>query len=111
MLFQSLVPQSHVRAESRLVKQIKRDAVRRPVCALFRQAGLPQFRNLYELVAVSLIGLVIFGVFSGVFNSIFAAITRVNLWKEVYEENNTGAAIGQAALYAGISNVIVHFMK
>lgn len=67
--------------------------------------------NMPELFAVSLIGLIVFGIFSAVFNTVFAAITKVDLWKEVYEQNNTGAAIGQGALYVGIANVVAHFLK
>lgn len=67
--------------------------------------------NYYELVALSLVSLVLFGVLSFLFRWIFHMIIRVDFWKEVYEHNSVGAAIGQAALYIGVVSVIVNFMK
>lgn len=64
-----------------------------------------------ELLIFSAIGLVIFGVLSVVFKWLFTKMIKVDIWKEVYEQNNIGAAIGQVALYVGIANVIIHFMK
>ncbi|MCX7709555.1 MAG: hypothetical protein N2484_06860 [Clostridia bacterium] len=66
---------------------------------------------LSQLVAVSLISLLLFGILSIIFKAIFKAMIKVDIWNEIYEQNNIGAAIGQVALYIGIANVIVHFLK
>ncbi|MCX7842393.1 MAG: hypothetical protein N2489_04890 [Clostridia bacterium] len=67
--------------------------------------------DLFELAAVCLVSLILFGVLAAVFKWIFSALIKADMWKEVYEQNNIGAAIGQVALYIGIANVIIHFMK
>jgi len=67
--------------------------------------------NFPILVAISGIGLVILGVFSVIFRVLFSRIIRVNLWGEIYDQNNTGAGLGQAALYISIANVIISFMR
>lgn len=67
--------------------------------------------NFLELVGVSFISLAIFGILSAVFKIIFTKLIKVDIWNEVYEQNNVGAALGQIALYVGVANVIVHFMK
>lgn len=67
--------------------------------------------NFLELVGVSFISLAVFGVLSIIFKVIFTKLIKVDIWNEVYEQNNVGAALGQVALYVGIANVIVHFMK
>lgn len=67
--------------------------------------------NFLELVGVSFISLAIFGALSAIFKVIFTKLIKVDIWNEVYEQNNIGAALGQIALYVGIANVIVHFMK
>ncbi|MDP4093263.1 MAG: DUF350 domain-containing protein [Bacillota bacterium] len=67
--------------------------------------------NFPELLTVSAISLALFGIFTVVFKIIFSLIVKVKLWKEVYEQNNLGAAIGQCALYIGIANIIISFMK
>ncbi len=64
-----------------------------------------------DLIIVSAVGLVLMGVFSILFKWLFSKIVRVNFWKEIYEQNSIGAAIGQCALYIGIANIIVSFMK
>lgn len=67
--------------------------------------------SLPDLLMVSAIGLIVFGIFSAIFKVIFSRIIRVDIWKEVYEQDSIGAAIGQSALYIGIANVIIHFIK
>jgi uncharacterized membrane protein YjfL (UPF0719 family) len=67
--------------------------------------------NLPELIITSLIWFVLFGVLSLVFKWGFTKLIKVDIWKEVYEQNSIGAAIGQCALYIGIANVIIHFIK
>lgn len=67
--------------------------------------------NYAELMFLSLTSLVLFGVLSVLFKFIFTKMIKVDIWNEVYEQNNIGAAIGQVALYVGIANVILHFMK
>ncbi len=63
------------------------------------------------LLSMSAISLVLFGVLSILFKWLFTRMIKVDVWKEVYEQNNIGAALGQIALYVGIANVIVHFIK
>ena len=67
--------------------------------------------NFLELVGVSFISLAVFGILAALFKGIFTKLIKVDIWHEVYEQNNIGAAIGQIALYVGISNVVIHFMK
>lgn len=67
--------------------------------------------NFPDLLAVSALSLIILGIFSFIFKIIFTKIIRVDMWKEVYDQNNLGAAIGQSALYIGIACVIISFMK
>lgn len=67
--------------------------------------------DFLELAAFSLISLILLGILSVLFKIIFSKLIKVDIWSEVYEQNNIGAAIGQAALYIGIANVIVHFLK
>lgn len=67
--------------------------------------------DFLALSATTLICLVLFGVLSFLFKYIFLGIIKVDFWNEIYEQNNIGAAIGQSALYIGIANVIVHFMR
>lgn len=64
-----------------------------------------------ELLLFSLASMVLFGVLSILFKWLFTKLVRVDVWKEVYEQDNIGAAIGQVALYIGIANVIIHFLK
>jgi hypothetical protein len=66
--------------------------------------------NFPELLLFSLVSMVLFGVLSILFKWLFAKLVRVDIGKEVYEQDNVGAAIGQVALYIGIANVIVHFL-
>ncbi|HEY5583422.1 MAG TPA: DUF350 domain-containing protein [Ruminiclostridium sp.] len=64
------------------------------------------------LMVSSVIGvsLVIFCILSLLFKLIFTKIVKVDIWNEVYEQDNIGAAIGQAALYIGIASIIVNFI-
>jgi len=67
----------------------------------------------FDLLTVSIvisISLIIFGVLSLLFKFIFTKIVKVDIWNEVYEQDNVGAAIGQVALYVGIANIIVNFI-
>ncbi|MCX8128748.1 MAG: hypothetical protein N3I35_01455 [Clostridia bacterium] len=67
--------------------------------------------DLIELAITSLIWVVLFGFLSVIFKWGFTKLIKVDIWKEVYEQNSIGAAIGQCALYIGIANVIIHFIK
>lgn len=67
--------------------------------------------NFVDLAVTSLIWLVLFGVLSIVFKTCLTRLIKVDIWKEVYEQNSLGAAIGQCALYIGLANVIVNFIK
>lgn len=67
----------------------------------------------FDLLMVSIViavSLIIFGILSVLFKLIFTKIVKVDIWKEIYEQDNIGAAIGQAALYVGIANIIVNFI-
>ncbi|HEX2925086.1 MAG TPA: DUF350 domain-containing protein [Ruminiclostridium sp.] len=67
----------------------------------------------FDLVTVALViavCLVIYGVLSVLFKKIFTGIVKVDVWNEIYEQNNVGAAVGQAALYIGIALIIVNFV-
>lgn len=67
----------------------------------------------FDLLVVSIViavSLIIFGILSLLFKLIFTKIVKVDIWNEVYEQNNIGAAIGQAALYIGIAYIIVNFI-
>lgn len=67
--------------------------------------------ELIELAITSLLLLALFGILSALFKAGLTRLIKVDIWKEVYEQNSIGAAIGQCALYIGIANVIVHFLK
>lgn len=66
--------------------------------------------DLLMVAIVIAVSLIIFGILSVLFKLIFTKIVKVDIWNEVYEQNNIGAAIGQAALYVGIANIIVNFI-
>lgn len=67
--------------------------------------------NFLELVGITFLSLAVFGILAAVFKLIFIRLVKVDVWNEVYEQNNVGAALGQIALYVGIANVVIHFMK
>jgi hypothetical protein len=67
--------------------------------------------DFIDLLVVSAIGLVVFLVLAYLMKWLFAAILKVDIWNEVYEQNNMGAAIGQVVLYVSIANIIIHFLK
>lgn len=73
--------------------------------------GLQKEFDLTELVLLSGIGLIILGVLSFILKWVFAKVIKVDLWKEVYEQDSFGAAIGQVALYIGIANIIINYIK
>jgi len=67
----------------------------------------------FDVLTVSIviaISLIIFGVLSVLFKLIFTKIVKVDIWNEIYEQDNVGAAIGQVALYVGIANIIINFI-
>lgn len=67
----------------------------------------------FDVLVVSIViamSLLIFGTLFLSFKLIFTKIIKVDIWKEVYEQDNIGAAIGQLALYIGIANIIVNFI-
>lgn len=67
--------------------------------------------DFIDLMVVCAIGLAVFLALAYLMKWIFAAILKVNIWAEVYEQNNMGAAIGQVVLYVSIANIIIHFLK
>lgn len=67
----------------------------------------------FDVLVVSIViamSLIIFGALFLIFKHLFTKIVKVDIWNEVYEQNNIGAAIGQAALYVGLANIIVNFI-
>ncbi len=77
-------------------------------------AGVMSFYSMdFEVLTVSVVigvSLVIFGLLSVIFKLIFTGIVKVDIWNEIYEQNNIGAALGQVALYVGIATIIVNFI-
>jgi hypothetical protein len=77
-------------------------------------SGVMSFYSMdFEVLTVSIVlcvSLVIFGILSVLFKLIFTAIVKVDIWNEIYEQDNVGAAIGQVALYVGIATIIVNFI-
>ncbi|MCR4436345.1 MAG: hypothetical protein QHH06_04600 [Clostridiales bacterium] len=67
--------------------------------------------NFPELLLLSAISLGILGIFSFIFKAVFSKILGVDIWKEVYEQDSVGAAIGQCALYISIAGVVISFIK
>ena len=67
--------------------------------------------DLFALAATSAVWLVLLAVLSILFKYILTKLIKIDIWKEVYEQNNVGAALGQCALYAGIALVLVNFVK
>lgn len=67
--------------------------------------------DLYALAATSAVWLVLLAVLSMLFKYILTKLIKIDIWKEVYEQNNIGAALGQCALYAGIALALVNFVK
>ena len=64
-----------------------------------------------ELLAISMVSLLVFGILSVLIKYIFTFIAKVDFWKEIYLQSNIGAAIGQSALYIGIACVIIGFIR
>lgn len=67
--------------------------------------------DFLELIFLSGLSLIILGIVSIVLKWVFTKVIKVDIWKEVYEQNSIGAAIGQVALYIGIANIIVNYIK
>ncbi|MDP4180444.1 MAG: hypothetical protein Q8942_05050 [Bacillota bacterium] len=67
--------------------------------------------DFIDLLIFSAIGLLVFVVLAFILKWLFTKILKVDIWSEVYEQNNIGAAIGQVVLYVGIANIIIHFLK
>ncbi len=74
---------------------------------------MSSYKMDFELLTVSVViavSLIIFGILSVLFKLIFTGIVKVDIWSEIYEQDNFGAALGQAALYIGIAVIIVNFI-
>jgi Domain of Unknown Function (DUF350). len=80
------------------------------------QMILSTYINLKEAISftdsliVTFISLAVFGVLSAVFNVLFARVLKIDLWDEIYQQNNAGAALGRVALYAGIGFIIINYI-
>ncbi len=66
--------------------------------------------DLFTVTVVIGVSLAVFGILSVLFKFIFTKIVKVDIWNEIYEQDNVGAAIGQVALYVGIAYIIVNFI-
>lgn len=69
----------------------------------------PEF-DFIDIMVFPALGLLVFGILAVAIKWLFAKIVKADVWDEVYEQNNVGAAIGQVALYVGIANIIIHFI-
>lgn len=78
---------------------------------LTNAAALQVDFDLPALAALSAVWLVLLAVLSILFKYILTRLIRIDIWNEVYEQNNIGAALGQCALYTGIALVLVNFVK
>jgi hypothetical protein len=67
--------------------------------------------DLIDIVVTSGIWLILLGILSFIFKAAFTRLIKVDIRKEVYDHNSIGAAIGQCALYIGIANVLISFVK
>lgn len=68
----------------------------------------------FDVLSVSVavgVSLAVFAIVAFVFKYIFTRTVKVDIWNEVYEDNNVGAALGQMALYIGIAGIIVNFIR
>ena len=52
----------------------------------------------------------VLSVISFILKTAFCKLVKIDLYKEIFEENNKGAALGQIALYIGVANIIVNFL-
>lgn len=66
--------------------------------------------NFYDTIIITFIGTLIFFILSGLYNVIFAKVLKIDLWDEIYQQNNIGAAFGRAALYVGIAYIIINYI-
>jgi len=77
-------------------------------------AGVMSYYGMdFELLTVLIVlsvSLINFGILSVLFKKIFTYIVKVDIWNEIYEQDNIGAAIGQVALYVGIAIIIISFI-
>ena len=78
---------------------------------LTNAAALQVDFDLPALAALSAVWLALLAVLSVLFKYILTRLIKIDIWKEVYEQNNIGAALGQCALYTGIALVLVNFVK
>lgn len=67
--------------------------------------------NLAELVITCALWLLLFGILTTLFKKIMTSLIKVDIRKEVYEQDNVGAALGQCALYIGLAMAIINFIK
>jgi hypothetical protein len=77
---------------------------------LFSYINIQEAINFKDTVIVTLISAVIYFILSGLYNVIFAKALKVNLWDEIYQQNNIGAAFGRTALYVGIALIIINYI-
>jgi len=66
--------------------------------------------NFTDTIIVTLISAVIFFILSGLYNVIFAKVLKIDLWDEIYQQNNVGAAFGRTALYVGIAYIVINYI-
>lgn len=64
-----------------------------------------------DSIIVTLISILIFVLLSCIYNIIFARVLKTNLWEEIYQQNNAGAALGRVALYVGIAYIVINYIS
>ena len=73
--------------------------------------NLKEAISFSESLIITFISLAIFAVLSCIFNVLFAKVLKIDLWDEIYQQNNVGAALGRVALYAGIGFIIINYVS
>jgi hypothetical protein len=67
--------------------------------------------NLKELLIMTVICLIVFGVIAYIIKWLFTKLIKVDMWSEMFEQNNIGAAIGQAVVYIGTALAVVSYIS
>lgn len=67
--------------------------------------------DLVELLIMSSICLVVFGLITFIIDLVFKKLVKVDMWSEMFEQHNFGAAIGQALVYIGTALAVVAYIS
>jgi len=63
-----------------------------------------------DSIIITLISIAIFSILACIFNVVFAKVLKIDLWEEIYQQNNVGAAFGRVALYVGIAYIVINYI-